>query len=113
METIVRGTTPTIVFTFSDIDIGDIESFYAVIRQCGSTLLTIGIDDERVEMWDGNIYILLKQEDTLLLNPSLFGTIVLDWVLYDGMRGRSKECQFSVDNPAVNVVIGETESEDE
>ena len=104
MTEIIRGTTPTIVFTFSDISTSEIVDARLVIRQCGNVIIEKGIDE--AEFDENAIYWALTQKNTLRLKPCQNGVIVCDWLLDSELRGRSKELRFSVGEPAINEVIG-------
>jgi len=105
MATIIRGTTPTITFTFSDFDTSEIDEAVFVIKQGGNIILqrdlTEAYIDETTLSWN------LSQEDSFLLNSALGGVIMCDWLLVNGIRGRSEVYTFCVDNPAVEEVLGD------
>ncbi|MCR5372702.1 MAG: hypothetical protein K6E41_04475 [Solobacterium sp.] len=62
----IRGTTPTMKFTFSEISTSDIMTAYMTIKQNGGT--TIEKDLSQAEVGDGYLEWTLTQEDTLKLN---------------------------------------------
>lgn len=99
---IIRGTTPTIQFTFSQIDPTDIVTAYLVIKQDGVAMITKPLTEATV---DGNaVSFVLSQEETLGLRRRS-GTIVLDWKAANGVRGRSAVCDFDTGEPGKNEVI--------
>lgn len=68
MNHLIRGTTPSLKFTYSDIDIGSINVAYLTIRQLGSNI----IEKELSEATVGSDYLLWKltQEETLLIRAN-------------------------------------------
>ena len=66
MATIIRGTTPTITFNFSDVTVSSIEVAILSIKQAEKTII----------------------EKTL--TEAVVGETSLSWKLNDGTRGRSK-----------------------
>ena len=107
MATIIRGTTPTITFTFSDFNATDIVEAVFVIKQGGNTILQMDLSEADVD--ESTLTWYLTQENTFLLNSALGGIIVCDWLLDNGIRGRSEVFSFAVDNPAVEEILGEVE----
>ena len=65
MGSIIRGTTPTIKFSFRNIDPGDIGIAYLVVKQIGNIKIKLSkdeaIEDENSLSW------MLSQEQTLSL----------------------------------------------
>lgn len=102
MATIIRGTTPTITFTFSDISVLTIEAAYMTLKQCGDIVVEKTLSD--ATQGENSLSWKLTQEDTLKLS-SQTGIIVCDWLLSDGTRGRSGVMQFDIGEPAINGVI--------
>ena len=103
MTQIIRGTTPTIEFTYSDIAVSDITTAYLVIRQSGLSVIEKPISDATIGetslSWE------LTQEETLQLNGARNAQIVCDWVLASGVRGRSNILTVDVGEPGKNEVI--------
>lgn len=99
---IIRGTTPTIQYTFTDIDPADITVAYMVIAQNGTAVVEKALSDATRDE-DGLLFV-LSQEDTLALSKGN-GTIALDWKTANGVRGRARVCEFSTGEPAKNEVI--------
>lgn len=92
MAQIIRGTTPTIEFSFSQIDVTKLTAAILTVKQSGNVLIekemasaTVG---EASVSWE------LTQEECLLLNYGR-ATIMINWLLQDGTRGASNE--YSVD----------------
>lgn len=100
---IIRGTTPTITFTFNDMDPYDITKAVLAIKQSDVTV---------IEKTDGmtktanTISWTLTQTETLSLSTSNNrALIVCDWLTTGGVRGRSVEQYVSVGEPAKNAEI--------
>jgi hypothetical protein len=88
MTQIIRGTTPTIIFTFAHVPVGNISTAVFTIKQYGELIIekdktdsTVG---EKTLSWS------LSQEESLSLSEG-FCTIMLNWLLADGTRGASRE----------------------
>ena len=83
---IIRGTTPTIKFTFDQINTSDIVTAYLVIKQRGKSVIERDLPTATIETefisWK------LEQAETLKLSKS-DAEIICDWKLNDGTRGRS------------------------
>lgn len=100
---IIRGTTPTIKFTYEDITVSDITKAILTLKQRNTVVIekdltqaTIGEDDLA---WR------LSQEESLSLASKVDVTILCDWLLLDGTRGRSKSLTTAVGDPGKNEVI--------
>lgn len=104
MTQIIRGTTPTIIFQFSDISVEDITDAVLSVKQSGATIVTASADDAWFDTVDNTIAWTLTQEQTLGIDNRT-GSIVCDWVTSDGLRGRSVEEFFSVGQPGVEDVL--------
>ena len=104
MSAIVRGTTPTIQYTFSTVDLTDLASAVLTISQ-RETVITLDLDDAAVDAAHGVLSWTLTQEDSLKLSPARTADIRLDWLLTNGTRGAGKTLQVSVSNPGVNEVM--------
>lgn len=101
---LIRGTTPTIRFTFSSVDPAEIVDAYMVIKQNDADVVKKELTDATV----GATYLewLLLQTDTLALAAGTPAQVCLDWLLGDGTRGAGNEIAIeTVRNPAVNEVI--------
>lgn len=103
MGSIIRGTTPTIKFSFRQIDPADIFTAFLVVKQLGAVKIRLPLEaaarDESSLSW------MLTQEQTLSLSPGREVTIVCDWKLHNGVRGRSEEAVYSTEEPGVKEVI--------
>ena len=103
MATIIRGTTPTIRYTFSSVDVSDIDVAKLIIKQNGVSLISKELSDATV----GETYLdwKLSQEDTFKLSKDLMAMVGLDWLLEDGTRGIGNSVLCSVCDPNYNQVI--------
>ena len=100
---LIRGTTPTLQFTFETIQATDITVAFLVVSQMGQTKIQKGIETATVD--DSTMSFKLTQAETLSLVENRPALVTLDWLTGDGTRGRSVETVFSVDNSGVNEVI--------
>lgn len=78
---IVRGTTPTIRFTFIAVDTADIVVAYLTIMQDGATLIEKDLEDADVQ--EGYIEWTLSQEETLEMSSLTDITIQCRYRLAD------------------------------
>lgn len=105
MASIIRGTTPSIVFSYSDIDVGDITKAILTIKQKGEIIIEKNLEDATIDGINNTITWFLPQEDTLSLDGKLNAVIVCDWLLDTGVRGRSQVMTANVTEPGINEVI--------
>ena len=103
MAQIIRGTTPTIEFTFSTVSVSDIVVADLTIKQ-GETAV-IEKDITAATVGASSISWLLSQEDTLTFKSVQPLTIGCDWKTDEGLRGRSNILTASVGEPGKNEVI--------
>lgn len=99
---IIRGTTPTIEFIFTDVAVSDITTAILSLKQLGKTVIEHDISSATV---DESLSWKLTQEETLSLNNRYDVEIVCDWKLTDGTRGRSHKLCTPVGNPGKDNVI--------
>lgn len=104
MAQIIRGTTPTITFQYSDITVSDLDSAILTLKQSGNTVIQRDISTAVVDTENNILSWVLTQEETLSLS-SQTTTIVCDWLLTTGVRGRSQALTASIGQPAVDEVI--------
>lgn len=103
MASIIRGTTPVVKFNFSDITVSEIVDARLVVRQASKNLIERDITSAAVEQ--AAVSWTLTQKETLGLASNRAVTIVCDWKLENGTRGRSNELQASVEEPGINEEI--------
>lgn len=102
---IVRGTTPTIIFTFETVDVSDIDTAYLVVKQWDTAKITKDITSATVDSDAGTLSWTLTQTESLTLETAKKCSIMCDWLTSSGTRGRSVEKTESVENPGKNEVI--------
>ena len=106
---IIRGTTPTLQYTFKDIEVTDISEAYLVLKQPGDISIEKTLSDGVIvpaeENAQGYLSFTLTQEDTLSLSKDREAVAVLDWKLQDGTRGRSVKAYFKIGEPGKDEVI--------
>lgn len=104
MGEIIRGTTPTITFSFSFVQPSDIAVAYLTITGlCSDLVIERELDSATVS--SNSISWTLTQEETLLLVVGMIVQVLCDWKLSDGTRGRSKAATYRVGETAKNEVI--------
>ena len=103
MDEIVRGTTPTIKYTFATIDTSNLTAAVLKIKSNDTDLIT----KEKTAATVGTGYIqwTLSQSETLSLTDGSYVSVCLDWLLSDGTRGIGKTITIKVSSSAVNEVI--------
>lgn len=84
MTKIYRGTTPTITYTFSTVDVADIAVAILTVSVNGTVVLEKDITTATVGV--NTLSWLFSQEDTLALTGRR-ADFMLNWVLADGTRG--------------------------
>lgn len=103
MDKVIRGTTPTIKFTFHDVDVNDITQAYLTIQQNNVTLVEKTISYATVEE-DNSLSWRLEQAETLRFALGQ-AKAMLNWLLEDGTRGASCEvCMSFIDNQKDEVI---------
>ena len=88
---LIRYTTPTVQFTFSDIDVTEITESYLIIKQGGKVIIERDLTTADVVHTAQANYLAwtLTQAETASLTKSFTAQIYCDWKLQDGTRGRS------------------------
>lgn len=99
---IVRGTTPTIIITFSQIDVSDLTDGYLVIKQELQNVIEKPLTDATID--DNAVTFTLAQEETLSLSSGVQGKLMFDW-LVGATRGRSQVEKVCVSDSGIDEVI--------
>lgn len=102
MATIIKGTTPTIKYTFNTVRPADISVAYLTATQGGTQKLNKALAAATV----GTDYIAwtLTQEETLGLAADMI-YFMCNWKKQDGTRGASEEMGVLVTTNQKNEVI--------
>lgn len=100
MDNIIRGTTPTIKYTFKTVDPSSLSVAYLTITN-GKTKLEKDLTTATVGEHD--ISWKLSQEETLALGEKV--TAMLNWKLPDGTRGASHKANLFIECNLKEVVI--------
>lgn len=103
MAQIIRGTTPTLEFTFSDITVGNITKAILTAKQNSTIMIEKDLEDATVG--EKSISWTLDQDDTLKLKSGRAAEIVCDWKTDSGVRGRSNQLKVDIGEPGKNEVI--------
>lgn len=109
MNAIIRGTTPTIKFTFDTIESADLNEAFIVVKSVND-LETAIIKHDITDATTGVDYIQWKltQTDTLKLTAGDTVNVYCDWTITDGdpmTRGRSQVATCRVFETGVDEVI--------
>lgn len=102
MDNIIRGTTPTIKYTFKTVDPSTITAAYLTITN-GATKLEKELDTATVDAQNKTISWKLSQTETLSLGDKV--TSMLNWKLPDGTRGASHKANLFIECNLKEVVI--------
>lgn len=88
MTGIIRGTTPSITYAFTEITVANIAEAYLTIGYAGETLIEKDLSDAYTG--DNTLVWMLTQIETLAL-PICNVTVQVNWKLNSGERGASFE----------------------
>lgn len=88
MADIIRGTTPTIKFIFNTIEVANITTAYFSIKNGQKTIVQKDLSSAIIS--SNSLAWKLSQQESFLLPMGGSVTVVCDWKLADGTRGRSK-----------------------
>ena len=102
---IVRGTTPTIIFSFKEITVSTITEAFLVVKQWDAAKITKDLDAGTVDSVAKTVSWKLTQSETLGLDQTKQAVITCDWLLTDGTRGRSVAKTECVENSGKDSVI--------
>lgn len=101
MAEIIRGTTPTIKYTFNTVDVDDITKAVLTIKKCNAIVierdLTTGTKGDNDITWT------FTQEETLSIDGN--AEAMLNWVTADGTRGASRKVQITFKDNHKEVVM--------
>ena len=100
---IIRYTTPTVIFSYSDITVSSITKAYLTIKQRNNEIITKDITTATVG--SSSLSWTLSQAETALLTAGVPAQICCDWLLNDGTRGRSDIKTEQVENTGKAEVI--------
>lgn len=102
MAQIIRGTTPTLQYTFNTVTVANIAAAYLTIKQNNQILLqkdlTAATVGAKTLSWT------LTQQDTLTIAAGQM-SVMLNWKLQDGTRGASETSIVMVSSNHIEEVI--------
>ena len=99
MSNIIRGTTPTFLFTFKEIDVADIVSAYLSIK--AKTMIEKDLSEATVG--EKSLSWTLNQTETLSFGDEV--SVMLNWKLQDGTRGASVKTHIIIQDNYKEVEI--------
>lgn len=103
MGMIVRGTTPTFAITFNTVTVSSINAAYLVFKHGKTAVLTKELADATVG--EKSLSWKLTQEECFMIAGKSSVTVVCDWKLNDGTRGRSDVISCTIEPPGKEEVI--------
>lgn len=101
--TIIAGTTPTIEWTFAEINPADMTTALFTIKQIGKAVIEKDLTTATLD--EGKMSWTLTQAESLKLSPGVLTEIFLDYVLQDGTRGAGVTTPANVVPAGKNEVI--------
>ena len=104
MAEIINATTPTIKFSFSTVNVATIVVANLYVKNLSGAVL-IEKDLESASVGQKDLSWKLTQQESLLLPIGSEVSVVLDWRIADGTRGRSKVGRYIVAAPGKGEVI--------
>ena len=104
MAEIINATTPTIEFSFSTVNVQTIAVANMYIKNLSGTIL-IEKDLSTAVVGQKSLSWKLSQVESLTLPIGSEISVVLDWRIADGTRGRSKVGRYIVAAPGKGEVI--------
>lgn len=93
MTEIIRGTTPTVKYTFKKVNTANLITAYFTAKQGSDIIIEKSLSN--AEVGTGYISWVLSQEETLALKRGAV-TFMLNWKIADGTRGASPEHRLNV-----------------
>lgn len=102
MAQIIRGTTPTIEYTFKKVAVSDITTAIFTVKQHGEVL--IERDLTTADVSEDSISWMLSQEECLTLELGR-AALMVNWLTGDGTRGASNEVPVDVIQNHIPEVI--------
>lgn len=102
---IIRGTTPTIIFKFDQINASDITKAYLFVKQDVKTKIERDLSTATINAEDNQLEWTITQEESLSLTIGAATYIGCDWLLNNETRGRSKVLRCEVEPSGKNEVI--------
>lgn len=82
---IIAGTTPTIAYTFQEVDPAEMTEAIFTVKQVGAQVIQKDLTTATLD--EGKLSWTLTQAESLKLVPGVQTEIFLDYVLQDGTRG--------------------------
>lgn len=96
-----KGTTPTFVLTFEDIDLTTASHVYVTFKGAGGKV-TKTDDDLTVDATSISVY--LTQEETLILSNGAVA-IQANWTFEDGSRAASEIVKYTLTDNLLSRVV--------
>lgn len=99
---IIRGTTPTIQYTFNKVTVANISTAIMTIKQNG--VVKVEKELAAASVGEKTLSWTLSQEECFLLKDGL-SVIMLNWLTASGTRGASRRYNVEITPNDVNEVI--------
>ena len=103
MASIIKGTTPTLKYTFNTVDVSSITTAYLTIKVDNDSTHDIEKDLTSATVEAKSISWTLTQSETLSFKDSI--SVMINWKTDDGTRGASKKTIALVDKNFKEVEI--------
>lgn len=103
---IVRWTTPTIIYRFSDaVEVANIAKAFLTAKIRGVPMFELNLSAAIVNQSQNTVSWKLTQAQTGSLPYKQTGELFMDWMLSDGTRGAAVETTFEAWDSGKNEVI--------
>lgn len=103
MADIIRGTTPTITYTFKTVNVQNITVAILTIKYNGSVVIQKDLSNATVAT--SSLSWLLSQEETLSFDANQKAKMMINYKLADGTRGASNETELHFKTNHITEVI--------
>ena len=98
---VIKGTTPTIEYTFSTVQLSNMTKAIMTIKAGGNII--VQKDMTTATVGQNKLSWTLTQSETLSCGSET--KVMLNWLLADGTRGATKECVLVFGENHINEVI--------
>ena len=99
MDKIIRGTTPTLLYTFNNVNVSNITVAYLTLK----TPEKIEKDLSEATVGEKSLAWTLTQAETLAFGNSI--SAMINWKTADGTRGASEKVNITVEDNYKDIEI--------
>lgn len=106
-NSIIRGTTPTIEFTFSVVSVTDLDEAVFTLEVDGVNIVERELDT--ATLGTASLIWTLTQTETLSLAANRVARATCTWLTSGGVRGQSKTVSYVISDTPINEVMGDAD----